>query len=143
MTTQEYIEDYLVNCMLFPEQAKQIVEAFKLRPEAQSIRWDTPIDGYPTVFHAALKLSIDAEALEWIDKNMPKHFARPMFDHTKSVEMSEKTRVILAVHSGCVSAIQIPPDVSVEIRDYDIVEDMDREFKTDNEGDKYEEMILK
>ncbi len=33
---------------------------------------------------------------------------------------SEKTKVILAVCSGCVSDVQIPSGVSVEIRDYDI-----------------------
>lgn len=46
-----------------------------------------------------------------------------------------KIKATLAVHSGCCDAVNIPPSVIVEVRDYDV---MDEEVaKKDRDGQRY------
>jgi hypothetical protein len=52
----------------------------------------------------------------------------------------EKIKVILAVNGGVVSDVLIPDRVTIEIRDYDV--GVDGNFKTDDEGDEYKEIIF-
>lgn len=53
--------------------------------------------------------------------------------------MSKK--VVVSIYNGEVSGWEIPEGVTVEIRDYDCPEDWG-DMKVDEEGDRYQEIIL-
>jgi len=52
------------------------------------------------------------------------------------------TRIILSMNEDGVSIIKAPADAYVEIRDYDVPDDWDGDVFEDEEGDKFDRIIL-
>jgi hypothetical protein len=80
-TLEEKFIEELYNRGLFEEQAQEIMDAVKAAPENESMqgRWTDRATGYPNVLINALWFSVNDAAIEWMDKNAPHHWARPMF----------------------------------------------------------------
>ncbi len=80
MTIREYLSDYLANRGLFADEAAKVIEAYKDRETSISSRMNDDIfTDYPPEFIKVLIVTIRGEAVDWIDKNKPKHWARGMF----------------------------------------------------------------
>ncbi len=79
-TIRERIEKELFNHGLWPEEAKAIVKEMETQDlqetKTMKDRWDEAEEGYPKVVLAVLLLSAKTQAVQWIDKNKPRHFAR-------------------------------------------------------------------
>jgi hypothetical protein len=75
------IRTMLVERGLFDQEAKEVLAMLKDRPamEALADRWGDDVAGYPSSLLAAVWTSGKEAAVEWIDKNKPKHLARPLF----------------------------------------------------------------
>lgn len=82
MTFEEKARAMLVERGMFPKQADEVVAMMKQDPanEAMSDRWRDNIEDYPIEMLAILLFSAKTNALEWIDKNCPKAWYRPMFE---------------------------------------------------------------
>jgi hypothetical protein len=80
-TFETKLHAYLVDNGLFPSQADEIMAVFQSSESMKSMnrRWDDSPGDYPQAIIATLTLSINAAALEWIDANCPKHWARELF----------------------------------------------------------------
>ena len=78
MTIRQMLEDKLVNHGLWPDEAKKVMEAVAAHPASESMqgRWDSESDGYPAQLIPVLWIGVKTRAVEWIDVNKPKHFAR-------------------------------------------------------------------
>lgn len=71
----------MVNNGLFPEQAQEVMAAYKASDAGKSMagRWsDSPRD-YPQAVMGGIWLGIQTQAIDWIEKNCPEHWAKPMF----------------------------------------------------------------
>jgi hypothetical protein len=81
MTIREHIHQRLVNCGLWQDEATLVIAQLELAttPEMPEWRWNDHTEGYSPQLLAALWAAASVQALEWIDRNAPKHFARPMF----------------------------------------------------------------
>lgn len=79
MTITEHLTGYLTKRGLWPHEATAVMDNLKAGTPAMEGRWDEDAEGYPDSLFAVLVMSVDQAALEWIDANKPKHFARPMF----------------------------------------------------------------
>ena len=81
MTFEAWSMAYLTNRGLWPQEAEAVIAAAKADKanEAISDRWNDSTDDYHSLFTDLLNLALDSSALEWIDANKPKHFARPIF----------------------------------------------------------------
>lgn len=66
---------------LFEDQAKEIVEKYINSPagELMKDRMDDDESGYPAQFFSVIWIGVKVVAVDWIDENCPKHWARPMF----------------------------------------------------------------
>ena len=78
-TIKAEISHYLESNGLWPDQAEAVVAALQAAPGSGGLSFQDPAEHYPPTMLAVLKLNARAEAVKWIDENMPRHFARPMF----------------------------------------------------------------
>ena len=70
----------LYNNGLFENQADAILSSLVSQQDHPlSGRWNDATTEYPAPMLGLLRMEAKAAALEWIDKNMPLHWARPMF----------------------------------------------------------------
>lgn len=81
MTIENYMRGYLDDRAMFPADIEKIVQAVKSNPanEPMKDRWNHEVSDYPVVLLKVLMIAVDAEAIAFIDKNCPMHFARPLF----------------------------------------------------------------
>lgn len=81
MTFRQFILDYLEQNGLFPEHAKAVLDTTKDNQHFAALNevLGNSTDGYPIAMLAAAQVAANAAAVAWIDANMPRHFARPMF----------------------------------------------------------------
>lgn len=81
MTWMEWAIDQLVNNGMFEDQAKAVMAEVVEHPATVSMkdRWNDSVDGYPPQMKAVCLVAIKTQALEWIDRNCPKAWFRPMF----------------------------------------------------------------
>lgn len=91
MTWRTWMEKYLTDRGLWPKEAMLVAEIAassneviggSIDPDSNEIVggiFDRSQEGYPPAMSAIIAISLDREALEYIDANKPKHFARPMF----------------------------------------------------------------
>ena len=79
-TVKATLTDYLTSKGLWTDEAEDVVTALQAQPGNESLRFSDPAECYPPTMLAVLKLDARAEALNWIDENMPRHFARSMFE---------------------------------------------------------------
>lgn len=79
MTIQQCLTDYLAKRGLWPNEAAEVVKALAASSPAMAGRWEEEVSGYPESLMGVLVLSLRQCALDWIDANEPKHFARAAF----------------------------------------------------------------
>jgi hypothetical protein len=86
-TVEGYFIEQLCQNGMFPEQAVGVMELARERFETQSlgIKWKSSYKDYPEVILPVLWVGIQTAALEWIDKNIPKAWFRPMFDRNDPI----------------------------------------------------------
>ncbi len=82
MTIEQYIRDYLSKRMLFDNDIDKIIAIMKQDPanEPMKDRWNDSVDGYPAAIIQLAVFSAKNAALQWMDSECPKHFARLMFE---------------------------------------------------------------
>lgn len=81
MTIEAKIKSLLVNHGLFENMAEKVIEAVKEAPENEAMqgRWGEDESAYPPAITALGWLSAKRHAVAIIDKECPKHWARPIF----------------------------------------------------------------
>ena len=57
-------------------------------------RWNDRASDYPPIMLNVLMVGVNAAALRWIDDNMPRHWARPLFtpDPEKTLKIMEAAK---------------------------------------------------
>jgi hypothetical protein len=80
-TVEGTLTELLVAHGLFAAQAKAVMTALKSSPAQEPMkgRWEDLATGYPEAMMTVLWLGVRREAVKWIDKNAPQHWARPIF----------------------------------------------------------------
>jgi len=80
-TIRKYLEAKLFSNGLWEDQASAVVTAYENSSGGQAMkgRMDDDISGYPSSMMIFLWIMVEAKAVEWIDANCPKHWARSMF----------------------------------------------------------------
>ena len=84
MTTREKLENMLFNMGLFEEQAKSIID--ESIPELEKltggykITFESPANEYPDMLFDVWFITVKKVAKNWIEKNIPMAWFRPMFD---------------------------------------------------------------
>ena len=80
-TIEGALEELLFNHGLFDNQAKAVVDRVKSSSSMKNMdgRWNESHDEYPDAMFKVLWLVTKTEAVSWIDENMPKYWARPLF----------------------------------------------------------------
>lgn len=84
MTIRELFTKELIGKGMFPSQAEAVIE-MAMRPDGEGglvqmpQRIDDDLSGYPPEFSAVMILCIRRLALEWIDRELPEAWYRPMF----------------------------------------------------------------
>lgn len=76
MTLRQFLVNYLVDNMLWPKEAAQIVDQMGEDQPEITERLDDAKEGYPVELLAALLFSAKKAALRWIEANAPAHFAK-------------------------------------------------------------------
>lgn len=69
----------LVGNGLFEREADAVMEAL-IAGSSPAIRWQDDVSGYPPSVIAVLWISARRKAVEYIDANCPRHWARPLLD---------------------------------------------------------------
>jgi len=71
----------LIQRGLFEKQANEIMAAVKMAPESEAMRgrWQEPGSGYHTAVIVGICVTVCAQAVKWIDRHEPEHWARPVF----------------------------------------------------------------
>lgn len=78
MTIREKLETELVNHGLWPKEAEAVMNELETDEALKPMqgRWSEDTTGYPPQLLAIVLMSAKQKAVEWIDRNKPKHFAR-------------------------------------------------------------------
>lgn len=81
MTIREKMTRLLEDNGLMPDQAQAIMELAIVDVSLESMvtRWNDESEGYPPQLFGAIWYPIKKVAVEWIDANIPQHFARAIF----------------------------------------------------------------
>lgn len=81
MTIREFLLKHLTDNGLFDTQAESVLGELSKEQGMTDMghRWHDDIEGYPKPMKAVLILRANSTTVEWIDKNIPLHWARPMF----------------------------------------------------------------
>lgn len=83
MTFEQSIETHLISNGLFSAQARAIIDGIKSSTDepAKSIAemFTQDVDGYPEIMRTVIMISVNSLVLDWLNKNVPQHWARPMF----------------------------------------------------------------
>lgn len=86
MTIKKRILQHLESNGLFDDQAQEVFAALEKSQGAvmqggpvSGGRWNDEETGYPPQLMAVLIVAADMEAVNWIDANLPKHWARGIF----------------------------------------------------------------
>jgi hypothetical protein len=81
MTLEEFAIKHLTDNGMFDAQAKQVIESVKSAKENEAMqgRWNDDSEGYPSSMMGVLIYTVNNHAVEYIDKNCPKAWFRPIF----------------------------------------------------------------
>lgn len=80
-TISSFLEAYLTENGLFPDEAHEVAERYKASTDADmQHRWGDSIEGYPKPMLAVPLISVRRAAIEWMDEKKPLHWARGMFE---------------------------------------------------------------
>lgn len=86
-TIEQFLIDHLYSNGLFEDQARKVLEIFKQEDAVKSLRMGDRCAAYPSFMLPVLIISVNRAAVEWIDKELPNHWARPMFDPKMRTEL--------------------------------------------------------
>lgn len=80
MTIRIKLETALVNHGLWPEEATTVIQTLESDENFQMMkgRYDEDETAYPPALFATILFVAKNKAVEWIDTNNPKHFARAL-----------------------------------------------------------------
>jgi hypothetical protein len=81
MTLKQAILKRLYDHGLFEDQAQAVFDLMIVAPENKEMadRWNDMVEDYPPAIYALAWMSAKQCAVQWIDANKPKHWARPVF----------------------------------------------------------------
>lgn len=81
MTFEEIMRKNLKNRGMCDTQINEIMVAVKTAEENQSMlnRWCDNVSDYPDMMANVVWISVKRHALEWIEKNLPLAWFKPMF----------------------------------------------------------------
>lgn len=81
MTIYEFFKGKLIERGFFANQAEGVLEASKQSQilDSMILRWDDEAEGYPAQLLTAVWVEICAQAVIWIDANLPMAWFRPLF----------------------------------------------------------------
>lgn len=68
---------------MFEEQAKEVLEVYMLKDQSMEGRWTDETDGYPPIMKAIVWASLKKDAYEWIEKNCPDAWFKPIFQFSE------------------------------------------------------------
>jgi len=78
VTIKETVHKYLTDHGLWPHEADAVVDQMQIDINEPQM-WAASVDHYPAAMLAVLYLRADLAAVDWIDDNKPRHFARSLF----------------------------------------------------------------
>lgn len=80
MTIRTKLHDLLTEHGLWPEEAEAVLFELENAKSSESMKghWNDREEDHPPQLVAVLFMSAKRHAVDWIDKNKPRHFARPM-----------------------------------------------------------------
>lgn len=81
MTIRKKLEERLYENGLFEDQAAAVVKRFEESEAGKPMkgRMDEDESSYPSNLMVVLWVSVKHSAVEWIDENIPQHWARAVF----------------------------------------------------------------
>ena len=81
MTFEQKIQEMLVANWMFESQAKEVINEMKKDKWIESMegRWNDDISGYPDTIVNAMWFAAKTAALDYIEKNIPQAWFKPMF----------------------------------------------------------------
>jgi hypothetical protein len=84
VTIDQWCKNSLEQRGMFPNQAEEVMVEFRKRAvqalgENNAYRLGDEVEGYPKQFLLLLLMDLSTCAVEWIDKNLPEAWFRPMF----------------------------------------------------------------
>ncbi len=84
MTLYEWAFEFCKERGMTEKEAFAVVEKAMLHPAAEGVRerWGESYDDYPEPMRKLLTKAICESALDWIQKENPKAFFKPLFDGT-------------------------------------------------------------
>jgi len=82
MTTKEKFVEFCIERGMSENQAEQVVNLAMTEIDKDECRttWNRPAGEYPNEFYAVAFLILPRIALNWIEKNIPTAWYRPLFD---------------------------------------------------------------
>lgn len=82
MTFRDKAIQLMVNNGMFEADAAKVFEQAEADPanEAMKDRWNDDVNGYPPQMINVLWFHVKHNAVEWIAKNQPQAWYRPMFE---------------------------------------------------------------
>lgn len=80
MTVRKRLEQSLINCGLWPDHAKAVVDA-EIAEDKLGMKWDDPEEGYPTGLLATYDYACKRRALDELRATKPRHVAILMLEH--------------------------------------------------------------
>lgn len=77
MTFKQKITGYLDSCGVSSKGISEIIEATKSLSDF--VKWDDNTTDYPDTVLRVIVVSVNRQAIIWIDENCPKAWYRPLF----------------------------------------------------------------
>lgn len=85
MNFYDFFTKQLTSLGMFPNQAKDVMTITMERHSEMKGRWDEDITSYPQQLQNIIWLSIEDIALEYIEKNVPEAWFKPIFDRNSPI----------------------------------------------------------
>lgn len=77
---KDFFIDELISLGMFPEQAKKVMYLTVSKDSTMGNRWFDSEKNYPDVIKKILRIQVFEEALDFIKKECPEAWFRPIFD---------------------------------------------------------------
>jgi hypothetical protein len=80
MTVQVEMTNYLIGNGMSQNQAASVIVETKKEMSGTFNNWDSQIEAYSNELQNLIKLSVKQTALEWLNKNKPMAWFKPIFE---------------------------------------------------------------
>tara|TARA_B110000908_G_C10103649_1_gene379767 strand:+ start:489 stop:734 length:246 start_codon:yes stop_codon:yes gene_type:complete len=80
MTVEAVMISYLISNGMSDNQAESVIVSAKIEMWETFNNWDSQIDAYSNQLQLMIKLSVKQIALQWLNKNKPMAWFKPMFE---------------------------------------------------------------